>query len=113
VTARYLRLISLDRASYLQVTDALRPLGRQLNLAVAGYAEVMKLLPPGVSLREAVTDFVHRNNTVRETRTVPQLVSGSGVRLVVSGGASQAFVTRHTKASAGAALSHQARLLTA
>ena len=70
-----LRLTSLDRANYLQALDTLRPLGRQLNLAVAEYAEVMKLLPPGVSLREAVTDFVRRNHTVRESRTVPQLVA--------------------------------------
>ena len=70
-----LRLTQLDRSHYLQALDILRPLGRPLNLAVAEYAEVMKLLPPGVSLREAVTDFVRRNNTVRESRTVPQLVT--------------------------------------
>jgi hypothetical protein len=34
-----LRLTSLDRAHYLQALDTLRPLGRQLNLAVAEYAE--------------------------------------------------------------------------
>ena len=70
-----LRLTSLDRANYLQALDTLRPLGRQLNLAVAEYTEVMKLLPAGVSLREAVADFVRRNHTVRESRTVPQLVT--------------------------------------
>jgi integrase len=45
-----------------------------LNLAVAEYADAHKLLPPGASLREAVTDFARRTNTVRESRTVPQLV---------------------------------------
>ncbi len=70
-----LRLTSLDRANYLQALETLRPRGRQLNLAVAEYAEVMKLLPPGVSLREAVTDFARRSDTVRESRTVPQLVA--------------------------------------
>jgi integrase len=70
-----LRLTSLDRASYLQALDTLRPLGRQLNLAVAEYAEVMKLLPPGTSLREVVADFVRRHHSVRESRTVPQLVA--------------------------------------
>jgi integrase len=69
-----LRLTSLDRANYLQALNTLRPLGRQLNLAVAEYADVIKLLPQGVSLREAVTDFVRRNNTVRESRDVPELV---------------------------------------
>jgi len=70
-----LRLTTLDRANYLQALDTLRPLGRQLNLAVAEYADVIKLLPPGVSLREAVTDFVRRTNTVRESRTVSELVA--------------------------------------
>jgi integrase len=70
-----LRLTSLDRANYLQALDTLRPLGRPLNLAVAEYADVMGLLPAGTSLREAVTDFTRRNNTVRESRTVPQLVA--------------------------------------
>jgi integrase len=70
-----LRLTSLDRANYLQALDTLRPLGRPLNLAVAEYADVMGLLPAGTSLREAVTDFARRSNTVRETRTVPQLVA--------------------------------------
>lgn len=70
-----LRLTSLDRAHYLQALDTLRPLGRALNLAVAEYAEVVKLLPPGFSLREAVADFARRNQTVREERTVPQLVA--------------------------------------
>ena len=70
-----LRLTSLDRANYLQALDTLRPLGRPLNLAIAEYVEVMKLLPPGVSLREAVTDFTRRNNTIRESRAVPQLVA--------------------------------------
>ncbi len=42
-----LRLTSLDRASYLQALDTLCPLGRQLNLAVAEYADALKLLPPG------------------------------------------------------------------
>jgi integrase len=70
-----LRLTSLDRANYLQALDTLRPLGRQLNLAVAEYADAIKLLPPGVSLREAVTDYVRRSNTIRESRNVPELVT--------------------------------------
>jgi integrase len=70
-----LRLSSLDRANYLQALDTLRPLGRPLNLAVSEYADVMGLLPAGTSLRQAVTDFKRRNNTVRESRTVPQLVA--------------------------------------
>lgn len=55
-----LRLTSLDRVNYLQALDTLRPLGRQLNLAVAEFAEAMKFLPPGPSLREAVADFARR-----------------------------------------------------
>ena len=35
----------------------------------------MKLCRRGTSLREAVTDFARRTNTVRESRTVPQLVA--------------------------------------
>ncbi len=70
-----LRLTSLDRANYLQAVEALRSFGRQLNLAVAEYVEAIKLLPPNVSLREVVTDFVRRTLTVRESRTVPQLVT--------------------------------------
>ena len=70
-----LRLTSLDRANYLQALDTLRPLGRQLNLAVAEYVEAVKLLPPNTSLREAVSNFAKRTNTVRESRTMPQLVA--------------------------------------
>ncbi len=69
-----LRLTSMDRANYLQSLDTLRPLGRQLCLAVAEYVDSIKLLPEGTSLREAVTDFARRHSTVRESRTVPQLV---------------------------------------
>ncbi len=64
-----------NRVNYLQALDTLRSLGRQLNLAVAEYAEAMKLLPPGTSLCEAVADFPRRNSAVRESRTVPQLVA--------------------------------------
>lgn len=70
-----LRLTSLDRANYLQALDTLRPSGRPLNLAVAEYADALTLLPQGASLREAVSDFARRSNTVRETRTVPKLVA--------------------------------------
>lgn len=70
-----LRLTSLDRAHYIQALDTLRPLGRPLYLALAEYVEAMKLLPPGASLREAVANFARRNNTVRESRTVPVLVA--------------------------------------
>ena len=70
-----LRLTSSDRATYLQALDTLRPLGRPLNLALAEYADAVKLLPPGVSLREAVADFMRRANTVRESRTVPELAA--------------------------------------
>jgi integrase len=70
-----LRLTSMDRANYLQALDTLRPLGRELNLAVAEYVESIKLLPANTSLREAVTDFARRNNTVRESRTVSELVA--------------------------------------
>ena len=69
-----LRLTSIDHAHYIQALDALRPFNRPLNLAVAEYVEAIKLLPPGASLREAVTDFARRTNTVRESRTVPELV---------------------------------------
>lgn len=70
-----LRLTSLDRAQYLQAVESLRPLGRPLNLAVSEYAEAIKLLPPGTSLLEAVADFAKRHQSVRETRTVPELVT--------------------------------------
>lgn len=69
-----LRLTSVDRANYIQAMDSLRPLGRHLNIAVAEYVDAVKLLPQGASLREAVADFARRKNTVRESRTVPQLV---------------------------------------
>jgi integrase len=72
--SQVLRLTSLDRANYLQAIESLRPLGRQLNLAVAEYVEAVKLLPPNTSLREAVADFARRTSTVRESRTVSQLV---------------------------------------
>ncbi len=75
VEGQVLRLTSLDRANYLQALDTLRPLGRPLNLAISEYADVVNLLPQGTSLREVVTDFTRRNNTVRESRTVPQLVA--------------------------------------
>lgn len=70
-----LRLTSLDRAHYLHALETLRPLGRPLNLAVSEYAEALKMLPPGTSLREAVACFARRHTTVRESRTVPELVA--------------------------------------
>ena len=69
-----LRLTSTDRAHYIQALDTLRPTGRQLNIAVAEYVDAISTLPPGVSLKEAVNDYTRRNNTVRESRTVPELV---------------------------------------
>jgi integrase len=69
-----LHFTPFDRANYLHALAALRPLGRPLNLAVTEYVEAIKLLPPGTSLREAVANFARRTNTVRESRTVPQLV---------------------------------------
>ncbi len=69
-----LRLTSVDRANYLQAVETLQPFGRALNIAVSEYADAMKLLPEGVSLREAVSDFARRQKTVRESRTGPQLV---------------------------------------
>lgn len=69
-----LKLTSADRSVYLQALNLLRPVDRPLNLAVAEYVESVRLLPPGVSLKEAVSDFVHRHQSIRESRNVPALV---------------------------------------
>ncbi len=74
-----LRLISIDRANYLQALETLRPLGKDLRFAIAEYAEAIKLLPHGTTLRDAVTDFARRRNTITESITesitVPKLVA--------------------------------------
>ena len=70
-----LRLTSADRANYVQAVDLLNSFNRPLNLAVAEYVEALNLLPTGTSLKEAVTDFRRRHHSVRESRTVRELVA--------------------------------------
>jgi integrase len=70
-----LRLKPVDRANYLQAQDILKPFNRPLNLAVAEYAEALALLPVGTTLKEAVVDFRRRHLSVRESKTVSDLVS--------------------------------------
>ena len=70
-----LRLTPTDRAIYVQAVDLLKSFNRPLNLALAEYVEALKLLPTGTSLKEAVTDFRHRHHSIRESRTVKELVA--------------------------------------
>lgn len=70
-----LRLTSVGRTNCLQTPDTSRPLGRQLNLAAAECAAMLKLLPQDVSRCGAVTDLARSANTVRGFRNGPELVA--------------------------------------
>lgn len=69
-----LRLTPADRAIYVQSLDLLEPFKRPVNLAVAEFVEALSLLPKGATLKEAVTDYARRQNSVRDSRTVKDLV---------------------------------------
>lgn len=69
-----LRLTSLDRADYVRAVEMLRPFSRSLSDAVSEYVEVLKMLPAGVTLRHAISDYSQRQNSIRESRTVKDLV---------------------------------------
>ena len=69
-----LKLSPADRASYVQACGFLKPTGVPLNVAAAEFSDAAKRLPPGVTMREAVSFFLHRNPTCFPKRTVTQVV---------------------------------------
>lgn len=73
--AEMLDLTPAERAAYVQARRLLKPLGKDLNLAVADYVDAVKLLPTDATLKEAVADFARRQASVRESKLVPDLVT--------------------------------------
>ncbi|MHB8520906.1 MAG: tyrosine-type recombinase/integrase [Limisphaerales bacterium] len=69
-----LELTSTDRAVYLQALNELRPFDVPLNVAVIEYANALKHLPAGATLKEAVDFFRRRHPASLEKRTVQQAV---------------------------------------
>ena len=71
-----LRLTGKDAVDYAHATGSLRQWNSdaELGLVIAEYIDAVKLLPDGVSIREAVRNYVNRHASIRESRTVAGLV---------------------------------------
>lgn len=69
-----------DRWTYVEANNILRKADfpdlteDSLLLAINQYIEARKLLPKGVSLRDAVHEHVTRTSAIRESRMIPDLV---------------------------------------
>lgn len=63
-----------DKASYARAKQILQPTGKQLELAVAEYAESIQMLS-GVSLVEAVRYYVAQHPGGRAGRNIPEIVT--------------------------------------
>jgi integrase len=63
-----------DKASYARAKEILAPIGKQLELAVAEYAEAQQMLS-GVSLVEAVRYYVAQHPRGRASRKIPEIVT--------------------------------------
>lgn len=69
------RMTTPDRVAYGQALGLIRELGRNDLIGfIRESVEAMKLLPPSMTLREAVGAHIKRTASLRERRTVPDLV---------------------------------------
>ena len=68
-----LKLTSKDRAIYVQAVEELRPFNLPVHLAAIEYANAAKLLPAGVTIREAVNFFLRRNPASLTAKTVMEV----------------------------------------
>lgn len=70
-----LKLTPADRAAYVESLEMLRPLGIPLNRAVGEFTAAKAMLPQGVSLVEAMTDYVRRHPSSMPRILVADVVS--------------------------------------
>lgn len=69
-----LKLSPADRANYVQACGFLKPTNVPLNVAASEYADAVKKLPSGVTMRDAVNFYLKRNPTCFQKRTVTEVV---------------------------------------
>ena len=71
-----LKLTGLDRAAYVSATQQLREWAKEasLNLAVADYVAAARRLPDGVTLQQAVAEFLRRHPSGLPKKTVREVL---------------------------------------
>ena len=68
------KITGADRAVFVEASRLLRPFSLSVLSAVQDHVDALKVLPPGVSVKEAASFYVHRHTGQIILRTVRQVV---------------------------------------
>jgi integrase len=72
--AAVLKLTSNDRAMLVQSQQMLVPFGKQVNIAVSEYVEILRRLPPGMTAAQVFDSYLQRQKNILSQKTVREVV---------------------------------------